>query len=160
VDPRTKALEYNDRGSHGKRFSEPLFKQGPTGILADLTPFQLQITQAALQVPIHAVTPSRCISLLNLVTAEDLVDDTEFMELYNDIHDKLSTFGSISSIVIPRPNSVSLEISPNVGKVFAKFVDVVAAKRAKSKLAGFTYNSRTLVISFYQEALFNANRFL
>lgn len=68
-----------------KKFSEGLFKNGPSGILLGLTPLQLQQIQAVLAVPIHAIVPSKCITMLNLVDPQDLVDDSDYQDIYNDI---------------------------------------------------------------------------
>ncbi|KAB5594804.1 U2 snRNP auxilliary factor, large subunit, splicing factor [Ceratobasidium theobromae] len=41
--------------------------------------------------------------LLNMVAPEDLVDDTEFAEIVEDVRDECSKFGPVRTVAIPRP---------------------------------------------------------
>jgi splicing factor U2AF subunit len=141
--------------SHGKKFSEPLFRGGPSGILASLDTLQLQQIQAALSVPVHALTPSRCIMLLNIASAQDLVDDGDYDEIYTDIWQECNRYGAVESLIIPRPDLNTYEVGHNVGKIYVKYFDVTSAKKAKYNIAGKTFNKRTVVVSFYPELWFN-----
>jgi splicing factor U2AF subunit len=138
-----------------KKFSEPLFKGAPGGLLSSLNALQLQQVQTWLAVPVHALTPSRCILLINLLTPQDLFEEEDFQDVHTDIWQECQNFGAVEEVVVPRPNPLSLDVYPNVGKVYVKFFDFVAAKRAKRTLAGRTFGSRTVCVSFYPEADFN-----
>ena len=72
-------------GYKKKKFSDGLFRNGPSGMLAELSPIQIQQIQASFAVPVHALAPSRCICLLNLFTSQDLVDENEFQDAYADV---------------------------------------------------------------------------
>lgn len=148
------------KGSHKKRFSEPLFKNGPSGSLSELQPHQLQAVQAALAVPVHAYTPSRCLLVLNIVVAQDLVDELEYQEIYEDIWQEACRHGAVETISIPRPSLETYEVPPNVGKVYIKFSEVLSAKKMKYYASGKTFNRRTAVISFYPEKWFNLGEFV
>ncbi|OMJ92895.1 hypothetical protein SteCoe_4228 [Stentor coeruleus] len=146
-------------GHKKKKFSEGLFKNGPSGMLAELTPIQLQQIQACFAVPVHALAPSKCICMINMFSPQDLVDEAEFHDSYGDIWKECQKYGLVENISICRPDLNSLEIPVNVGKVYVKFFDLVAAKRAKYFLNGKTFNNRTVVISFYPEQWYLANEF-
>jgi splicing factor U2AF subunit len=142
-----------------KNFSEGLFKDAPSGMLAELSPVQLQQIQAAFAVPVHALAPSRCLCLVNLFSANDLVDSVDFHDAYNDIWQECQKHGIVENISICRPDLDSLEIPSNVGKVYVKFFDLLSAKKAKYHLNGKTFNYRTVVVTFYPESWFVANEF-
>lgn len=138
-----------------KKFSEPLFKGAPSGILSSLDALQLQQVQTWLAVPVHALTPSRCILLINMLTAQDLFEEEDYQEFHTDIWQECQAFGAVEEVIVPRPNLISMDVYSNVGKVYVKFFDFVAAKRARRTLTGRTYSNRTVCASFYPEADFN-----
>ena len=146
-------------GHKKKWFSEGIFRNGPSGMLAELTPTQLQQIQAAFAVPVHALAPSRCLTIINVFSPQDLVDDCEFQEYYGDLWQECQKYGLVENINVVRPNLDSMEIPINVGKVYVKFLDLVSAKKAKYYLNGRTFNNRTVVISFYPEQWFVAGEF-
>ena len=146
-------------GYKKKKFSEGLFKNGPSGMLAELTPTQLQQIQACFAVPVHALAPSRCICMINLFSPQDLVDDIEFQDYYGDIWQECQKFGLVENIFVSRPDLDTMEVPINIGKVYVKFFEVVSAKKAKYFLNGKTFNNRTVVISFYPEQWFTAKEF-
>ncbi|KAI3964618.1 hypothetical protein MKX01_020435 [Papaver californicum] len=67
------------------------------------------VTGEALEVP----TKVAC--LTEVVTADELGDDGEYEEILEDMKDEGCKFGSLVSIVIPRPNA-NEEQTPGVGK--------------------------------------------
>mmetsp|Transcript_8305 Transcript_8305/g.16381 ORF Transcript_8305/g.16381 Transcript_8305/m.16381 type:complete len:275 (-) Transcript_8305:659-1483(-) len=142
-------------GGGKKKFSEPLFKGAPSGLLSSLDALQLQLVQTWLAVPVHALTPSRCILLVNMLTPQDLFEEDDFQDIHTDIWQECQVFGAVEEVVIPRPDPISMDVFPNVGKVYVKFFDFVAAKRARRTLSGRTFSNRTVCVSFYPEADFN-----
>jgi splicing factor U2AF 65 kDa subunit len=146
-------------GHKRKKFSEGLFRNGPSGMLAELTATQLQQIQACFAVPIHALAPSRCLCMVNMFSPQDLVDDSEFRDIYSDVWQECQKHGLVENIVICRPNLDTMEIPINVGKVYVKFFELVSAKRAKYFLAGRTFSNRTVIISFYPEQWFVSEEF-
>lgn len=145
--------------SRRTRFSEPLFKYGPSGILSSLTALQLQQIQACFSVPVHAKSPSKCVVLVNILRAEDLVDEFEFHDYFNDIWQECQKQGLVESLHIPRPDLDTLEVPLNVGKVYVKYYDIVSAKKARYRLSGRTFNRRTVIVAFYPESWFNSHEF-
>lgn len=146
-------------GHKKTKFSEGIFRNGPSGMLAELTPTQLQQVQIAFAVPMHALAPSRCLSIVNLFSAQDLVDDLEFQDFYADLWQEFQKHGIVENVCILRPDLNTLEVPINVGKVYVKFVELVGAKKAKYYLNGRTFNNRTVVISFYPEQWFAAKEY-
>lgn len=142
-------------GMKKKKFSEGLFKDAPSGMLAELSPIQLQMIQAAFAVPVHAISPSKCICMVNMFTPQDLVDSVDFNDAYNDIWQECQKHGLVENVSICRPDLDSMEIPTNVGKVYVKFFELVSAKKARYNLNGKTFNNRTVIVTFYPETWFN-----
>ena len=90
---------------------------------------------------------------------QDLVDAAEFHDAYNDIWQECQKHGLVENITICRPDLDTMEIPVNVGKVYVKFFDLTAAKKAKYFLNGRTFNNRTVVISFYPEQWYSSSEF-
>ena len=146
-------------GQKKKKFSEGIFRNGPSGMIAELTPTQLQQIQAIFAVPVHALAPSRCLCLINMFSPQDLVDDAEFQEAYSDIWQECQKYGIVENVNISRPDLDTMEVPVNAGKVYVKFLELVSAKKAKYSLNGKTFNNRTVIISFYPEQWFTAKEF-
>jgi splicing factor U2AF subunit len=88
--------------------------------------------------------PSRIIQLLNMVTPDDLAEDTEYNEIKADIRDECESFGTVVDVKMARPilmesGKVDVRASEaikDLGKVFVVFNEVDAAKKAMDALAG------------------------
>ena len=146
-------------GYKKKKFSEGLFKDAPSGMLAELSPIELQMIQAAFAVPVHSIAPSRCICMVNLFSSQDLVDSVDFQDAYNDIWQECQKHGLVENVSICRPDLDTMEIPTNVGKVYVKFFELVSAKKARYNLNGKTFNNRTVIVTFYPETWFNNSEF-
>ena len=94
--------------------------------------------------------PSSVLVLLNMVTHDDLVDDTEYLEIKDDIQQECSKpmFGKLERIEIPRPPSKA------AGRVFLKYETVMMAKNAQALLAGRPFNNATVAAKFMDEESF------
>ena len=68
-------------------------------------------------------------------------------------------FGTVLNVEIPRPDKATWIAGPAVGKVFLKFANLQAAKKARYRLSGRKYNRRTIVASFYPEHYFDVREF-
>lgn len=112
---------------------------------------------------------SRVIQLLNMVTADELMDNDEYAgmclspftrslltmsEILEDITEECSKFGEVLSVKIPRP---SLRDMSGVGKVFIKFNSVDNARAAISALAGRKFQDRTVIACYSAEELFDVD---
>jgi len=110
-----------------------------------------------IPIPGFAMTPSKVVQFLNMLTPEDLIDDEEYESIREDILNVCNQFGEVIDIKIPRPDPNSEEVSSAVGKVFVKFSHVVAAKQARFRLTGRRFNRRLVVASYYPEEYFDKN---
>ncbi|PHH54611.1 Splicing factor U2AF 50 kDa subunit [Ceratocystis fimbriata CBS 114723] len=103
-----------------------------------------------------AVQPdeTRVLQLLNMVTPEELLDNEDYEEICEDVHEECSKFGTISELKIPRPTSGSSKQSPGVGKIYVKFETKEAAGKALRALAGRKFSDRTVITTFFPEENF------
>jgi splicing factor U2AF subunit len=93
---------------------------------------------------------SRVLQLLNMVTAEELMDPEDYDEICDDVREECSKYGRILSLKIPRPSGGSKQ-SAGVGKIFVKFETVEGATNALKALAGRKFSDRTVVTTYYGE---------
>lgn len=98
--------------------------------------------------------PTNILLLLNMVVAEELVDDEEYSEILEDIQEECGKYGSVQRIVIPRP--IPDQENPDVGKIFVEFDSVEAASAALKALAGRKFADRTVFTSFVDAETFSA----
>ena len=129
-----------------------------------------------LDLPKYCSMPSPVVQFLNMVSVEDLFDQSFVAQVKNDLLEECQQFGQVVSLEIPKPlfhleqkddsvkiaekyqalaNSESALVSRAHGKVYVKFSELIAAKQARYGLSGRTYNGRTVVASFYPEHLFD-----
>ncbi|KAI9889554.1 MAG: hypothetical protein M1814_005157 [Vezdaea aestivalis] len=101
---------------------------------------------------------SRVIQLLNMVTAEELMDQREYAEILEDVKEKCEEFGEVTEIKIPRPTGGSRQ-SSGVGKIYVKFATVEAAGKALRDLAGQKFADRTVISTYFSEASFFVLKF-
>ncbi|CAI5723966.1 unnamed protein product [Peronospora destructor] len=93
-------------------------------------------------------SPSRVIVLLNMVTPEELEDEEEYADILDDIKGECERFGTVSSLLLPRPRD---GIPSAVGKVFVEFGDVQAAQGAATELHGRGFSNRTVAVEYMDE---------
>lgn len=111
-----------------------------------------------LPIPLFAITPSRVVQFLNMISVEDLFEEEEIIHVKDDLLQECKNYGEIISIEIPRPDDQG-HATLGVGKIFVKFNHIVAAKQARYRLSGRKYNGRTVVVSFYPEHYFDIKEF-
>lgn len=102
---------------------------------------------------------ARILLMLNMVTNEDLVDDQEYLELYEDIKEECSKYGAVEDLRVPRPikkdkgkwapgeaqDTASLDEAAGVGRVYVKYIDPADAERALKSLAGRSFGGRSII---------------
>ncbi|KIW15753.1 hypothetical protein PV08_05803 [Exophiala spinifera] len=98
----------------------------------------------------------RVLQLLNMVTAEELIDNEDYEEICEDVMEECSKYGTILAMKIPRPSGGSRQ-SAGVGKIFIKYEDPQSAKKALQALAGRKFADRTVVTTYFDEASFDVN---
>jgi splicing factor U2AF 65 kDa subunit len=91
----------------------------------------------------------RVLQLLNMVTAEELMDNDEYEEICADVREECGKFGRVLELKIPRPSGT--RANPGVGKIFVKFEAKEAATAALRSLAGRKFSDRTVVVTFFGE---------
>ncbi|RMD41655.1 hypothetical protein DV735_g3500, partial [Chaetothyriales sp. CBS 134920] len=114
----------------------------------------------------------RVLQLLNMVTAEELIDNEDFqgainlllletitdkwIEICEDVQEECSKYGTIVEMKIPRPSGGSRQ-SAGVGKIYLKYETSESAKKALDSLAGRQFANRTVVVTYFDEASFDVN---
>jgi splicing factor U2AF 65 kDa subunit len=111
---------------------------------------------------------SRVLQLLNMVTAEELMDPDEYegasrvliniiethtnsvSEICDDVREECSKFGSVAELKVPRPVGGSRQ-SAGVGKIFVKFDTPESTTQALRALAGRKFADRTVVATYFPE---------
>ncbi|KAH7023211.1 hypothetical protein EDB80DRAFT_630157 [Ilyonectria destructans] len=98
----------------------------------------------------NEVETSRVLQLLNMVTAEELMDNDDYEEICEDVREECSKFGTIADLKIPRPTGGSRQ-SAGVGKIFVKFDTTESTTKALKSLAGRKFADRTVVTTYFPE---------
>ncbi|KAI1036720.1 hypothetical protein LB503_002856 [Fusarium chuoi] len=83
----------------------------------------------------NEVESSRVLQLLNMVTAEELLDNDDYEEICEDVREECSKFGKIIDVKVPRPTGGSRQ-SAGVGKIFVKYERAEDTAKALQALAG------------------------
>ena len=110
-------------------------------------------------------TNARILLMLNMVVPEDLMDDTEYTEILEDIREECSGFGTIEDFRIPRPSKTTREKkwgpeaaaareadeAMGVGRVYVKYVDSTGAGKALAQLAGRAFAGRSIVATLISD---------
>ncbi|KAI5951819.1 hypothetical protein KGF54_004894 [Candida jiufengensis] len=99
---------------------------------------------------------STVIQLINVVSSKDLIDDSNFKFINEDIKSEAKKFGNIKSMKIPRPaNDFTPGLQqfdvPGLGKIFIEFEDSESALKAIMELSGRSYNDRTVLASYFDD---------
>ncbi|TPX66071.1 hypothetical protein SpCBS45565_g04719 [Spizellomyces sp. 'palustris'] len=141
-------MELGDKKLIVQRASVGASKMGMgMGILPPLLPTAV-LTGAA-----GPIEPTTVLLLLNMVTADELVNDEDYQDILEDIRDECTKYGTIRNITIPRPVE-GREVS-GVGK-FSNAEQSSAALRA---LAGRKFADRTVVAAYYDEQQYLTGEF-
>eukprot|EP00249_Psilotum_nudum_P023095 c28745_g1_i4 orf=1259-2452(+) len=97
--------------------------------------------------------PTRVVCLSQVVSPDELKDDEEFEEIYDDMKEECSKYGTVVSLVIPRPKLMGDAI-PGVGKVFVEYIDIQGSMKAKASLSGRKFAGNTVIAVYYPEDKF------
>jgi splicing factor U2AF subunit len=115
----------------------------------------------------------RVVMLLNMVTHDELLDRDAYEGLHfksfifpnilltgdtdikEDVEEECSKYGKILEIKIPRPSGA--RVNPGVGKIFIKYEESASAQKALKALAGRQFASRTVVVTYFSEELFDVD---
>ncbi|KAL8937560.1 MAG: hypothetical protein Q9211_003621 [Gyalolechia sp. 1 TL-2023] len=98
----------------------------------------------------------RVLQLLNMVTAEELIDNEDYQEICEDVKEECEKYGEVLEMKIPRPSGGSRQ-SNGVGKIFVKYDNAESARKALQALAGRKFADRTVVTTYFSEENFEVN---
>ncbi|KAL8819891.1 MAG: hypothetical protein Q9223_001780 [Gallowayella weberi] len=98
----------------------------------------------------------RVLQLLNMVTAEELIDNEDYQEICEDVKEECDKYGEVVEMKIPRPSGGSRQ-SNGVGKIFVKYDNAESARKALQSLAGRKFADRTVVTTYFSEENFEVN---
>ncbi|XP_050111861.1 splicing factor U2af large subunit A-like isoform X7 [Malus sylvestris] len=104
-----------------------------------------------LQPPSSVATKVVC--LTQVVTADELRDDTEYDDILEDMRLEGEKFGALVNVIIPRPRPDG-ELAPGVGKVFLEYADTDGSTKARTGLNGRKFGGNQVVAVFYPEDKF------
>mmetsp|Transcript_21342 Transcript_21342/g.27716 ORF Transcript_21342/g.27716 Transcript_21342/m.27716 type:complete len:261 (+) Transcript_21342:159-941(+) len=92
-------------------------------------------------------TPSKVMTLSNMVTKDDLEDDETYEEIVEDTKEECEKYGTVQSLQIPRPKD-----GPHgIGLVFVQFSNEGEAKKAIDALKGRTFAGNKVEAKFFPE---------
>ncbi|KAI9509119.1 hypothetical protein F5148DRAFT_1189848 [Russula earlei] len=98
---------------------------------------------------------ARVLLMLNMITADDLVDDEEYAEIVEDVRTEVSKYGPVEDVRIPRPahgrGHNPSDQANGVGRVYVKFVDVSGAAAGMKALAGRSFAGRSIIATLLGE---------
>ncbi|KAF2806124.1 uncharacterized protein BDZ99DRAFT_490494 [Mytilinidion resinicola] len=97
----------------------------------------------------------RVLQLLNMVTAEELMDDQDYQEIVEDVREECEKYGPIIGFKIPRPSGP--RTNPGVGKIYVKYAENEYAQKALNALAGRKFADRTVVVTYFGEEYFDVD---
>lgn len=101
--------------------------------------------------------PTEILCLMNMVQAEELMDDEEYEDILEDIREECSKYGYVKSVDVPRPLE-GVDV-PGLGKVFVEFGSPDDAQKAQQNLAGRKFANRVVVTSFIEPERYHQRDF-
>ncbi|KAF6752999.1 hypothetical protein DFP72DRAFT_903071 [Ephemerocybe angulata] len=106
------------------------------------------------------ITDARILLMLNMVTAEDLIEDGEYGDLYEDVKEETSKYGEVEDLRIPRPakkdkakwgesqltaaEAARVDEAAGVGRVYG-------SNNALNSLAGRSFAGRSIIATLLSE---------
>ncbi|BBH00869.1 U2 snRNP auxilliary factor, large subunit, splicing factor [Prunus dulcis] len=103
-------------------------------------------------------TPTKVLCLTEAITADQLGDDEEYVEILEDMRDECSKFGTLVNVVIPRQDQHGEHIS-GVGKVFLEYSDTGSCANARNVLSGRKFGGNIVNAFYYPEDKYHSRDF-
>ncbi|KZV92384.1 hypothetical protein EXIGLDRAFT_614425 [Exidia glandulosa HHB12029] len=126
---------------------------------------QIDVPRPIMPLNEAPATDARILLMLNMVTPDDLFDDSEFPDLYEDIKDECGKFGAVEDLRIPRPQkragpkygpgaveAARVDEAAGVGRVYVKYYKASDASTALRSLAGRSFAGRSIIATLLSEA--------
>nr|XP_040046939.1 splicing factor U2AF 65 kDa subunit-like [Gasterosteus aculeatus aculeatus] len=146
-------MQLGDKKLIVQRASVGAKNANPTAIVE--APVTLQVP--GLQRLQNSGMPTEVLCLLNMVMAEELVDDEDYEEILEDVREECCKYGSVRSIEIPRPVD-GLEV-PGCGKIFVEYVSAADCQKAMQALTGRKFANRVVVTKYYDADMYHRHVF-
>ncbi|KAM7371444.1 hypothetical protein PAMP_008688 [Pampus punctatissimus] len=170
-------MQLGDKKLIVQRASVGAKNSNPTSIIE--TPVTLQVP--GLQRLHNSGMPTEVLCLLNMVMAEELVDDEDYEEILEDIREECCKYGGVRSIEIPRPVD-GVEV-PGCGKltdvvstaaaetssdlivtvfslqIFVEYVSAADCQKAMQALTGRKFANRVVVTKYYDPDMYHRHEF-
>ncbi|GJS09736.1 splicing factor U2af large subunit B isoform X2 [Tanacetum coccineum] len=115
---------------------------------------QIALQRLMLQPGPIGPPPTKVLSLTQVVTEEELVNDEDYEDILEDMKIECGKFGNLVNVVIPRPNPNGEPVA-GVGKVFLEYDNTDGSTRARQGLNGRKFGGNQVVASFYPEDKFS-----
>jgi splicing factor U2AF subunit len=125
------------------------------GLAAPMAPAALAAPAVAFPPPPPGATV--VLRLANLVTSEELSNDSEYVDVLRDVHDECNSMAPVARVVIPRPkeHAAAVAADPSLfGSVFVEFRSAAGAAVARDRLEGRLFSGRKVVATFFAPAEF------
>jgi splicing factor U2AF subunit len=88
--------------------------------------------------------------MCNMVTADEISDESEFVDILADVSEECTKYGAVRRVTIPRPKDLAAGLceSDDVCQVFVEFEGIESAQRAISAVSGRRFSGRTINCSY------------
>ncbi|KAF8159687.1 hypothetical protein B0H34DRAFT_654826 [Crassisporium funariophilum] len=146
-------------------------KPGTPGLVPNLPYDQFpEIPRPIMPAGKDPTTDARILLMLNMVTPDDLNDDTDYGDLYEDVKEECGNYGEVEDLRIPRPvkkdkskwapgeggqiaaqDAVRLDEAAGVGRVYVKYTTPESATAALNSLAGRSFAGRSIIATLLSE---------
>ncbi|KAK9843828.1 hypothetical protein WJX81_008039 [Elliptochloris bilobata] len=128
--------------------------------LAGGDPMVMGAPPAAASPGPQAPVPTAFLQVEGMVTPDVLVDDQEYREVIQDLHDECGKFGSVVAVVIPRPLNPATAAAVfgmgNIGKAFVQFAHAIGCAGAKKAIHGRMFAGATVQANYVSAEAFAA----
>jgi splicing factor U2AF 65 kDa subunit len=112
---------------------------------------------------------ARILMMLNMVTPEDLTDDTEYGDILEDVREECGKFGRVEDLRVPRPqrrdrakwgeqgtqisaaDAQRADEAAGVGRVYVRYEDPRGAQAALQALAGRSFGGRSIIATLLSD---------
>lgn len=103
------------------------------------------------------IQPTRVLKLSNMVSREEIQDDSEFVDIREDVKEECSGYGQVLSIVIPRAKDGFPYHAE--GNIYVEFLSSAMAATALAGLSGRKFADKLVVVEYWNEERFKQQQF-
>lgn len=103
-----------------------------------------------LNKPFKITLPTNILVLLNAITNDDMVIVEELEDILKDIKEMASKFGTVHSIIAPRPTD-SGETVDGQGHVFIEYTSISSARRARREMTKKNFRNKRVEATYHED---------